>query len=252
MRFLLSIHDVWPGNRELVQGYLRRLKLLGAGPVALLVVPFYHGRQTMESDPEFIAWLRAEAMAGTETLLHGFYHRMPELVEGDGLTGKAVCGPSLRRSRLGKWINKNFVNQEAEFCGLDIASREKLLNAGIESFRKMDMTAPGFVAPTWHGSPPVQKLRDAGLSFWETRFRIHDLESQRSRWALPVAWDQSRGGPVLAGGDLWLTACLRFPLIKVALHPGDLSGAETEKTMERIFSAGSNIQYRDLFPKSAC
>jgi hypothetical protein len=36
-------------------------------------------------------------------------------------------------------------------------------------------------------------------------------------------------------------------LIKVALHPGDLEGPDTEAVLERVFAAGSAVAYGELF-----
>ena len=69
MRFLLAIHDVWPGNFPLVAGYVEVLRSLGARRIALLAVPSFHGAPLMDANAEFLAWLRAESALGKGTLV---------------------------------------------------------------------------------------------------------------------------------------------------------------------------------------
>ena len=244
MRFLLSIHDVWPGNAALVSEYLARLRSLGATRTALLVVPAYHGRTAMEADPGFLAWLRRESAAGTELFLHGYHHKMSELVpDGHELES--------RRGIWGRFVNRKLVDQEAEFCGLHAVDRERLLDLGLSAWNRTGLPVSGFVAPTWHGAPPRTAMRERGLGLWESRFRIHRLADGQSRFAPPLAWDLSRsdGSPHVFGGETWLRMLTSLPLIKIAIHPGDFAGdgKRTEAVLARVFAAGANIAYADVF-----
>jgi hypothetical protein len=212
--------------------------------IALLVVPAYHGRQAMESDPEFLAWLREESGRGTELFLHGFYHKMIELVPGADARAQGD------RSLWGRFVNRRLVAQEAEFCGLPETASERLLDLGLEAWERAGLARSGFVAPTWHGAPPARRLRDAGLGLWETRFRLHRLSDGASRFVPALAWDLSAPGgePRLFGGGLWLKLLTALPLIKVAIHPGDFASAGTEAVLRRVFAAGTNIAYEEVFP----
>lgn len=242
MRFLLAIHDVWPGNFPLVSGYLERLRSLGARRVALLAVPAFHGGPTMDRNAEFIDWLRAEADRGSELFLHGYYHWMGELAEGESFHG--------RRNAWGRFVNRRLVDREAEFSGLPRAAQARILDDGLRVWERTGLPLAGFVAPTWHGSPAPERLREAGIGLWETRLRLHDLRGGGSRFVPPLAWNlgTSTGEPKLFGGRAWLSAMLRAPLMKVALHPGDFEGPGTEKALERVFAAGRNVGYDEIFP----
>src|SRR5690606_36307353 len=180
MRFLLSIHDVWPGNAPLVAEYLVRLRSLGARKAALLVVPAYHGSKPMDGHGDFMAWLRDETAAGTELFLHGYRHR----------TAESLAGASARaagaRSAYGRWVNRVLVGQEAEFVGLAEPERESLLDLGMECFGRAGLKPAGFVAPTWHGSPPAGSLRARGLGLLETRFSVIRSRDGALRRALPL------------------------------------------------------------------
>jgi uncharacterized protein len=245
MRYLLAIHDVWPGNFTRVAGYLERLRSWGARRIALLVVPAYHGAEPMDRSPDFVAWLRAESARGCDLFLHGHYHLMGELAEG------AAFGA--RRGAWGRFVNRRLVEREAEFCGLPRAARARLLGAGLEVWRRTGLPLAGFVAPTWHGAPAREDLRAGGIDLCETRFGLAHLPSSRAAFVPPLAWGQSGPArkPVLMGGEAWLAALLRMPLLKVALHPGDLEAAGTEGVLARVFAAGENVGYGEVFGDAA-
>jgi hypothetical protein len=156
-----------------------------------------------------------------------------------------------RRSAWGRFVNRKLVDQEAEFCGVPPDERERLLDLGLSAWTRTGLPVSGFVAPTWHGAPTVAAMRDRKLGLWESRFRIHRLSDGESRFAPPLAWDLSRsdGSPHLFGGAAWLRFLTSLPLIKIAIHPGDFAGdgKRTEAVLERVFAAGTNISYADVF-----
>jgi predicted deacetylase len=241
MRFLLSIHDVWPGNLEVVEAHWRRLLALGAGPAALLVVPEYHGRRSIGDEPDFLAWLREKAAEGSDILLHGFRHLAQERLEG-------ASGP-VRRAAWGRWINRGLVGGEAEFCGLDDKAKRDLVRRGSECFRRAGLPLLGFVAPTWHGTPSAALLGGEGFRIRETRLAVQDLAGGKTRFAPPLAW-MARPGTrevFLPGGRSALAALLRLPLVKVAIHPGDLESAEVVRAVERVAASGTPVAYASLF-----
>lgn len=240
MRFLLSIHDVWPGNYLLVAEYLEQLRAQGARHFALLVVPFYHGQKKMEAEGDFLAWLHQESRAGTEIFLHGYYHLMPERVPGAIFKG--------RRSAWGRWINQAMVNGEAEFCGLGNTDKLELLQNGLATFEKCQLLPLGIVAPTWFGLSPTASLGSLKVRILESRFFIFNLENQARKFAPPLAWNQSiKDEPSLVGGRIWLQTLLRLPLIKIALHPGDLKAVETSRILDQVLKSGEGIHYGQLF-----
>lgn len=242
MRFLLSIHDVWPGNRPLVASYLARLRSLGARRIALLVVPAYHGVSFMDGDAGFVDWLKEESAAGTELFLHGFHHLASSKPSGAG-----VRFPG--RSRWGAWVNRSLASGEAEFCGLPNAEKERLLDLGIAGFRRAGLSLAGFVAPTWHGSPARHALIERGVPIHESRFVVRRLQDGSTRWAPPLTWHAGPGGSErrLTGGEPWLRALLGLPLIKVAIHPGDLENEEAEGILRRVFRSGTASGYAGIF-----
>jgi predicted deacetylase len=239
MRYLLSIHDVWPGNVPVVEDHWQKLRSLGMGPAALLVVPEYHGKTSIAQAKDFLSWLAEKRAAGSEILLHGFRHLMAERVDGARL--------SSRRSAWGRWVNSRWVGSEAEFLGLARPDREALFEAGARSFAQAGLPFLGFVAPTWHGAPPRAALLARGFRLWETRFRLHSLAERRSRWVPALAWDPSPSGPALFGGEAWLKIVARLPLIKVAIHPGDLDGKHVAGQLEKVAAMGRPRAYTQAF-----
>jgi predicted deacetylase len=195
----------------------------------------------MDGSAEFTAWLREEAGRGTELFLHGYYHWMGELAEGGNFHG--------RRNAWGRFVNRRLVDREAEFSGLPRAVQARILADGLAVWKRTGLPLTGFVAPTWHGSPAPAQLREAGIGLWETRLRLHDLKAGRSRFVPPLAWNLGTptGEPKLFGGKAWLSAMLRIPLMKVALHPGDFEGKGTEQALEKVFAAGRNVGYDGVF-----
>lgn len=219
------------------------MRSLGAGRVALLVVPAYHGSPPMDGQADFVAWLKAEHAAGTELFLHGYRHRTAESIDG------ASAGPTDVRNAYGRWVNSQLVGQEAEFCGLAYPEKESLLDFGLASFGRAGLSPVGFVAPTWHGSPPPDSLRARGLGLLETRFSVIRTGDGTARRALPLTWAAASGSrrPALSGGAAWLRIALNSPLVKVAVHPGDMAGSEVEKALEKFMGRGKNIGYGELF-----
>jgi len=245
MRFLTSIHDVWPGNFSLVANYLQTLRSLGIESIALLVVPKYHGKESMSKNAEFLTWLSGEAKRGTEIFLHGYHHLKPELIESH---------LNLRRSSIGIWVNQRFVNYEAEFLGLPDQEKSKILQLGLNEFaRAMELVGNainpiGFVPPTWFGCPSVEMMKKNKLAILETRFFIKNFLTQQSKFVPPLAWAKSKQNNFrLIGGSLWLELLLPMPLIKIAIHPGDFEDPQTLKTIRKVISCGSAIQYQKCF-----
>lgn len=193
----------------------------------------------MVSEPEFLAWLKEKEAAGSEIFLHGYHHLMQERVEGASLREP--------RSRWGNWVNRRLVGGEAEFCGLALPDRERLLLLGYEAFRQCGIPTHSFVAPTWHGAPPESSLRNLDFTLWETRFGLRHLPTGARRFVPPLSWSPASEEAALMGGAAWLASLTRLPLIKVALHPGDLKGSSVCRTLETLFSRGREIAYGDVF-----
>lgn len=241
MRYLLSIHDVWPGNRPLVEDHWSRLKALGARHIALMVVPRYHGRTSIAEDPAFLEWLAAKAADGAEIFLHGYRHLIPE-----GMDGEAR---DLGRSAWGRWVNRRLVGGEAEFCGLPPAEGARLLGLATGAFRRAGLEAAGFVAPTWHGAPPSAALLSDGLRIWETRSFLHHLPTGRRLFAPALSWAPPAGSAdaALYGGRPWLEILLRLPLLKAVVHPGDLFGHAVLRVLERVAARGRSTSYAEAW-----
>src|SRR4051812_35745211 len=80
---VVSLHDVSPQTRVACEAILTDLASLGLTQCSLLVVPDHHGAGNFLEDPVFCEWLKAQAAAGHEIIIHGYYHlRGRRTVEG--------------------------------------------------------------------------------------------------------------------------------------------------------------------------
>src|SRR4051812_4988232 len=74
---VVSMHDVHSGNRVEIESILARIGKCGVRACSLLVVPHYHHQHAMTDDPSFVRWLREQAAAGHEIVIHGYFHERP-------------------------------------------------------------------------------------------------------------------------------------------------------------------------------
>ena len=81
---VVSIHDVAPSTINEAREWRARVAELVAGPVSLLLVPRYRGRDSWRSGPAR-GWARERAADGDEIVLHGWSH-----VRADGRDGGVI------------------------------------------------------------------------------------------------------------------------------------------------------------------
>ena len=215
---LITIHDVTPANSVRVEALWRMCESRGVIP-GLLVVPDWHGEVAMESDAAFGEWVRARAGAGAEIFLHGERH--------DEVGLRRSFGDEIRA--FGK------TNKEGEFLTLDYDAARARIDRGIARLRAMGLEPVGFVPPAWLAKPATHAaVRDAGLRVSEDDGAVYvrgrSLRSPVVRW--------SGRGAVRAYGSI-LFERLRWwfqrgaPVMRLALHPGDLAHPATAASLER-------------------
>jgi predicted deacetylase len=208
--FCVSLHDVAPATLRDCRETLAFLAEQGIGPVALLVVPDYHGGGRADRDEQFRGFLRERAAHGDEIVLHGFIHQ-----------DTAAPGRGLR-----DWLERRMLaDGEAEFARLDHdAARTRILR-GLAVLRAAGWHPRGFVAPAWIMSPGTQEvLESLPLDYYATRDYVVPVRgppipapslvvSTRSAWrrGLSQAWNRTR-----------LSHRQRMPVLRAALHPRDL------------------------------
>ena len=223
-RFLcVSLHDVSPATLPDCRNTLAFLDSLRIGPVALLVVPDYHGLGRADRDTRFCDFLRARARRGDEIVLHGYFHRDP-----DG---------QLRGLR--DWLARRvYTDREGEFARLDgNVARARLLR-GLAVLRSAGWQPSGFVAPAWLMSPGTcDALASLPLRYYATRDSVHLLAGDRSVRAPTLVvstrspWRRAISAP---WNHALLGRHLDAPVLRTALHPRDLRYRSIEALWRRL------------------
>lgn len=216
---LVSIHDVAPRHLATVARMRADLYRWGADKVTLLAVPNFHGTEPLRHAPETTAWLRAQADAGDEIALHGYYHRQRRPLSG--LVARL-------RGRL-------LTNGEAECLSLSDDESGRILGKGKELLEELlGRRVSGFVAPAWLEPRRFDhQLRRAGFGWHETGMYVERLPvswQSRRRIRTPVLGFATRSRLREWAAIAWvrgLTPLLEHRMrrsktpIRIALHPGD-------------------------------
>jgi len=218
MTLLVSIHDVAPPHEPAVRRLWDACRALGVTP-ALLVVPDWHGEAPLERHPAFVAWLREAAGQGAEIVLHGERHdergrprRLADALRAAGRTAR-----------------------EGECLTLETEELRALVERGVARLRALGLAPEGFVPPAWLMRPGSEvAVGHAGLAWTEDATAIHRfpggrLPSPVVRWSTRTQW-RAWGSVLVAAGRWHLQRSA--PVMRVALHPMDLSHPATAASVE--------------------
>jgi len=209
---VVSIHDVAPSNRELVDKVVAALGHRGVRICSLLVVPDYHHQGLFTKDREFVSWLRNLELDGHEVVIHGYFHERPRRPE-----------ESLRD----KFLTRFYTQHEGEFYDLDYDEALRRITTARDEFRAHGLKPRGFVAPAWLLSAEAERAaRDAGMEY-TTRLRtVSDLRSGREFAARSIVYS-IRNRWRSAVSRAWNAALFRVlrsnSLLRMSIHPPDCS-----------------------------
>jgi predicted deacetylase len=217
---VVSIHDVTPAHAPEVA---RLWGVCAARRVvpALLVVPNWHGCWPLHQHPDFVRWLLDRAAEGAEIVLHGERHDEVGLRRGLGDTFRA-------------WGR---TAAEGEFLTLDEAGAKERIERGLRVLRDLGLKPIGFVPPAWLARDGCDRaVRASGLRFTEDQRAVRIFPSGR-RLASPVVRWSSRSraravASVAVAAGRWRLQ-RRAELMRVALHPQDLSHPATADSLVR-------------------
>ncbi len=233
---LVSIHDVAPPNLPAVQALWARCLAAGVTP-ALLVVPDWHGQAPIEDDPAFLAWVRQASAQGAEIILHGERH--------DEVGRARTLGGSLRA-----WGR---TAREGECLELSREELRQLVTRGLARLRAAGLQAGGFIPPAWLlRADAVAGAFDAGCGFVEDEHTVHlgqgrRIPSPAVRFSARTPF-RARASVAVAGARWVLQR--RRPLVRLALHPGDLRDERVAQAVadhiDRWSRLGPLGRYRDL------
>lgn len=208
---VVSLHDVCPRTQAACQAILTLLDRLGIRRRSLLVIPCDPGGAADEV-PAFAGWLRERAAAGDEIVQHGLHHHRRDQPPLRG-------GPARLDALLARGAG--------EFLGLDYAAARDRLEAGRRRLVALGLEPIGFVAPAWlYSSAAAAAVRDAGFAYLTTHLRLRDLRRGRDHWSFGISNRPGPLGPDLLGravNEILWAAHLPAPLVRIAIHPADLS-----------------------------
>jgi predicted deacetylase len=222
MRVVVAIHDVTPAFAGQVETLWDVCVSRGILP-ALFVVPSWHGAWRLEDDLRFTGWLRRCARQGAEVFLHGERH------DEDG----SERGLLHHARALGR------TEGEGEFLTLTRAVARNRIARGLRRLRALGLEPTGFVAPAWLSSRDTwQAVRDSGLRFSEDDASIHIVGNGTRVRAPVIRW--SARSVARAHVSVAVAAAARFvwrgPLVRIALHPRDITSAPVRRSVLETFS----------------
>jgi predicted deacetylase len=224
-RLCISLHDVAPATLDDCANTLTFLDGLGLGPVALLVVPDYHGLGRADRDGRFASFIDSRIRRGDEVVLHGYRH----LDESPPARG------------LREWLTRRvYTDSEGEFSRLDLEKARTRILRGLVVMRAAGWHPTGFVAPAWLlSTPALRALEETSLQYCATRDEVVALQSGR-RTPAPSLVVSTRSAWRRALSPIWNQALLErhatSRVVRAAMHPTDLRYPAIEQLWRRLFA----------------
>jgi predicted deacetylase len=221
----ISLHDVAPATLDDCMKALAFLDGLGLGPVALLVVPDYHGLGRADRDDRFASFIESRILRGDEIVLHGYRH--------------VDAAPPARGVR--EWLTRRvYAESEGEFSQLDFEAARTRILRGLVVLRSAGWHPTGFVAPAWlMSAPALSALEETPLQYCATRDAVVALQSGRTIPA-PSLVVSSRPAWRRAISPVWNKALLArhatSRVVRAALHPADLRYPALERLWRGLLS----------------
>lgn len=242
-RLLASIHDVTPVHAARLDRLVPVVEAaVGPGRYALLVVPDFHRRGALTSDPQFGSRLRGWADAGCEIFLHGFTH-----VDESDHAGAVT-----------RWKAARMTAGEGEFLGLTVRDAEARIAGGRDMIEQLiGRPIAGFIAPAWlYGDDSLTALAAQNIGMIEDHFRVWNPQSSQVFARGPVVTYASRSRARVASSILWsrlaTTLLARAPTVRFAVHPHDVDSPDLMREIARALAAFARSHrpsaYADLTP----
>ena len=235
---VVSIHDIAPSNREIIEPLLTRLGRLGVRVCSLLVVPHYHHSTLIAEDGGFLSWLRDLEAIGHEIVIHGYFHERPQRP-----------GETLRDQVMTRFYTQG----EGEFFDLSYDEAFRRITKALEIFKTAGLNPNGFIAPAWLLSAEGERAaRDAGMEY-TTRLRtVLDLRSGETFAARSLVYSVHNNWR-RAASLLWNRALLQSTrdktLLRLSIHPPDcrfpVIWDQIERFIREMTEVRTPITYQD-------
>jgi predicted deacetylase len=235
---VVSIHDIAPETRGVVEEILTQLGRKGVRVSSLLVIPQYHHRKSISDDPDFLKWLRTLQEQGHEIVIHGYFHSRPRRAT---------------ESLSQLFVSRIYTQDEAEFFDLPYDDALERIRKGHAIFTAAGLQPVGFIAPAWLLNPPgEQAARDAGMEY-TTRLRtVLDLRSGQSFPARSLVYsvrNRWRRSVSLAWNRALFQTMTDHSLMRLSIHPPDYRFPEIWNQIERFVDDVREVRtpttYRD-------
>ncbi len=208
---VVSLHDVSPQTRGQCAEILAELAALGVPRCSLLVIPDHHGRGHFLAEAECAWWLRAQAAAGHELVMHGYHHQRARR-DNESIGAKLTT--------------RFYTADEGEFYDLNHDAAKTLVEKARSDFRQLGVEPAGFIAPAWLLSAEAEvALRELGCAYTTRLGSVVDLasgrvmQSQSLVWSVRSAWRREASR---AWNALLFRRLMGNPLLRVSIHPVDL------------------------------
>lgn len=245
-QLLVSIHDVGPRFVSEIDRHADRMTALGIGSrYAMLVVPDHWGQAPLRGS-DFGTRLRDWASSGIEMFVHGWFHR----------------DEARHASGADRFRAKHMTAGEGEFLGLSQGEASRRMIEGRKLIEDIiGRPVAGFIAPAWlYGDGARAALTDNGFAVAEDHMRVWSPAAGNRVLARgPVITWASRSKSRIASSLLAAWALRRVlrsaPVVRVAVHPGDVHVGALERSIDRTIGAFAAshrpIRYGDLLEGAA-
>ena len=228
---VVSLHDVAPSNRGVVEKILSELAQCGIHTCSLLVVPDYHHEGLATKDRQFVSWLRDLESDGHEIVIHGYCHLRPR-------RAKETTGD--------RFLTGFYTNDEGEFYDLNYEEALRRITTARDEFRANGLKPRGFIAPAWLLSAEAERAACDAEMEYTTRLRmVRDLRSGED-FAAPSIVYSVRSGWRRGVSRAWNATLFRFlkgnPLLRVSIHPPDYSHPAIWRQIVDLIDATSSLR----------
>lgn len=235
---VVSIHDVAPSSRAVVDEILHDVASKGVRVCSLLVVPDYHHEGNFAQDRQFTSWLRDLEAQGHEIVIHGYFHERP-------------TRPN--ESLSAKFVTRFYTRGEGEFYDIEYDEAFRRITKARDEFIAAGLRPRGFIAPAWLLSAAGERaVRDAELEY-TTRLRtVRDVRAKQNFSARSLVYSTEAGwrrSTSLFWNATLARALAATPLMRVSIHPPDRRypriWRQITALVEQFAQTRTPITYRD-------